>query len=232
MKVHHLCLTLPDLGDPTSRRRATMVMSSRWPVVAGRQFIIRIGFMSGSKFLRDATRSIAEEWLTRSGVVNNLGFQWTNDVARAEVRIRFDASGGSWSYLGTDATGVSASEPTMNFGWLTDSSEEDEIRRVVLHEFGHMLGLAHEHQNPANSIDWDKEAVYRDYERRGWSRAQIDTNLFAAYDEANVANTKFDPKSIMLYPIPPHHTRDGFSVGLNTDLSDLDLKLIRDQYGS
>ena len=33
--------------------------------------------------------------------------------------------------------------------------------RPILHEFGHALGLAHEHQNPAitSTIRWDETAV-------------------------------------------------------------------------
>jgi len=37
---------------------------------------------------------------------------------------------------------------TMNFGWLTPDTEDSEYQRVVLHEFGHALGLLHEHQHP------------------------------------------------------------------------------------
>jgi len=39
-------------------------------------------------------------------------------------------------------------EPTMNYGWLKDDTDDVEYRRVVIHEFGHALGAIHEHQNP------------------------------------------------------------------------------------
>lgn len=29
------------------------------------------------------------------------------------------------------------------------------------HEFGHALGLAHEHQNPAGGIEWNEEVILR-----------------------------------------------------------------------
>lgn len=31
---------------------------------------------------------------------------------------------------------------------LTDEMPSDEIQRIILHEFGHVLGLAHEQQHP------------------------------------------------------------------------------------
>lgn len=52
-----------------------------------------------------------------------LGLEFTevSDRSEPEVRIAFDQSDGSWSYVGRDVLGISASEPTMNFGWdLTD----------------------------------------------------------------------------------------------------------------
>ena len=37
----------------------------------------------------------------------------------------------------------------MNYGWLEPDTSTREYQRVVRHEFGHALGMIHEHQNPA-----------------------------------------------------------------------------------
>ena len=59
---------------------------------------------------------------------------------------------GSWSYLGTDATRVPKESFTMNLGFVD--------RSTVLHEFGHSLGLIHEHQSPfPGGFEWDRENV-------------------------------------------------------------------------
>ena len=48
----------------------------------------------------------------------------------------------------------------MNYGWFDSETTDDEYRRVVLHEFGHALGLAHEHQSPGVAIPWNEQKVY------------------------------------------------------------------------
>jgi hypothetical protein len=123
-------------------------------------------------------------------------------------------------------------QPTMNYGWLTPDSEDDEIRRVVLHEFGHALGLIHEHQNPAGGIQWDRDAVTRDLSGppNNWPADVIDHNMFETY-QANETNfTATDKDSIMMYPIPANWTLDGYTVGLNTELSATDRQFVHEQY--
>lgn len=117
----------------------------------------------------------------------------------------------------------------MNFGWLKPNSTDAEVERVVLHEFGHALGLVHEHQLPAGGIQWDQPAVYADLEPT-WSREKIQQNLFATVDPAEAAMTNLDPTSIMMYPIKKSWTLNGFSTGLNSKLSNIDVAFIHNMY--
>ena len=81
------------------------------------------------------------------------------NAAAAQIRISFKYTG-SWSTIGIDALDVPANQPTMNYGWLTADTEDAEYSRVVIHEFGHTLGLIHEHQHPEGGIPYDLEKVY------------------------------------------------------------------------
>jgi hypothetical protein len=120
----------------------------------------------------------------------------------------------------------------MNYGWLDENSTEEEIRRVVLHEFGHALGLVHEHQNPEGCMKWNYTQVIQDLSGppNNWPLEVIIHNVFQAHaaDETNF--TEVDPTSIMMYSLPASWTLDGFSIPLNSELSEKDKAFIREQY--
>jgi hypothetical protein len=148
------------------------------------------------------------------------------------IRISFRYAG-SWSTLGTSCKRVPKSQPTMNFGWLTVATDPDEARRVVLHEFGHALGLIHEHQNPKqNPIEWNRQAVIDDLARppNNWTVEQIEFNVFQPYAQAVLQNREFDETSIMIYPIPERWTTNGKSFELNSRISVKDAELIHEVY--
>ncbi len=153
-------------------------------------------------------------------------------IDKAHIRISFRGSG-HWSRVGTNSTDEdNPNRPSMNLD-LGSYSSDQEIRRVALHEFGHALGFYHEHQSPRGGINW-KQPDAMDYylEKTGWSRQRVQKNIFDPIDENEVTVSAFDRNSIMLYPIPPELTRDGFSVGWNTELSSTDINAAAAVYPS
>lgn len=224
----HFCSAfLPNTREADQQRqashRAAFLNGALWR--RGDQITIR--FLDGDTTLRDRVKVVAMEWLA----VANLGFDFRN-AGPTDIRISFTAGPGSWSYIGTTCRDVDEPKPTMNYGWLTPNSDEAELRRVVLHEFGHAIGLIHEHQNPLGGIRWNKDAVYRDLEGppNNWDKATIDSNMFRFYPPGEVTATPVDKDSIMLYPIPRAWTLDGFSAGLNGELSPTDKQLALNTY--
>ena len=219
---NYFCIS-PEPPEAQGQARAAIVERYMWP----RGATIKIKFLEGDPALQAKVAAVAKEWTGPD--MANLVFDFV-DSDDADIRIAFMPGRGSWSYIGTDCHNHDG--PTMNFGWLTADSSDDEIRRVVLHEFGHAIGLIHEHQNPNHPIQWNKDAVVHDLSGppNNWNLQTIQSNMFAKYELADVDATEVDKDSIMMYPIPISWTLDGFSAGLNSKLTDQDKELVRAIY--
>jgi hypothetical protein len=213
---------MPALDNFQDQPMLAIVTPKMWQV--GRT--LRCRFLGGDTKIQEKVIHYAQEWLKYA----DLGLSFGTDP-QSEIRISF-VEDGSWSNIGTDSLSVPANQATMNFGWLTRDTADNEYSRVVIHEFGHALGCIHEHQNPAGDIQWNKEAVYRYYmgPPNNWTKAQVDNNLFAKYSSNITQFSQLDGKSIMMYPIPKEFTTNGFSVGMNRELSPMDKTYIARWY--
>jgi serralysin len=178
---------------------------------------LRVRFLDGDPIVQQKIEAVAHQW----SQYINIRFEFGHDPD-AEIRISCKR-GGSWSYIGTGALSIPKDEATMNYGWLTPDSSDEDYSRVVLHEFGHALGMIHEHQHPEAGIPWNRDAVYRYYmDEMKWSREDVDNNLFAQYSTSVTQFSHFDTQSIMLYPVAKDLTTNGFEIGWNTHLSETD----------
>lgn len=199
---------------PSGRARAISPIGKQW--VNGST--IRIRFLDGTPEQQGMVEQFAPQWTEHA----NLSFVFTDDP-RAEVRVTFDANDGAWSYVGVDNLNIPLHAATLNLGW--------QDQGVILHEFGHMIGLSHEHQNPAGGIVWNEQAVIEDLSGppNYWDEATIRHNVLNKYSADQVHGTEFDEDSIMLYAFPDDWTQNMGPTHENDDLSDLDKAFIRSE---
>jgi hypothetical protein len=192
---------------------------------------ITVGFYKNqtTETVINKVKQYAQEWTQ----FVNIRFTFIDEVNQAMIRVGFKKDNTSWANIGRYALVVSQNEPTVNFGWLTDTTSEKEFKRVVRHEFGHVLGFIHEHQSPNAGINWKKDSVYAYYGRtQGWSRQQIDNNVFTKLSSVLTNSSAYDKSSIMHYPIPASITTDGFSVDWNTEFSATDKTFAAQAYAT
>src|SRR5262249_37045652 len=215
-----------DASNVIGPEAIAIVTLKKWP--NGKR--LRCRFLDGDEAQQAKVAAKAKLWEAYANVALDFG----NDPD-AEIRISFEADPGSWSAVGTDALierYFPKYQPTMNFGWLRDDTEDEEYERVVVHEFGHALGCIHEHQSPAAHLNWDKPKVYRLFmgPPNFWTKEQIDHNIFDRYSGTQTQFTEFDPKSIMLYAFPAELFLDHVGTNSNTTLSDMDKQFIATMY--
>lgn len=116
--------------------------------------------------------------------------------------ISYVDDGVSWSSIGTSTTGHK-SGITMA---LALSGDEECQRYVVVHQFGHALGLGHEHQmshitsalDEDDTVKWMMEACELT-EVKAREKFQADYKQ-CSYKCIAEEGLEFDPGSIMCYP--------------------------------
>lgn len=143
---------------------------------------------------------------------------------KGNVRINFDNTKGSYSYIGSDSIQNFAEDITVNYGWLDIGT--------VIHELCHSLGMVHEHQSPfGNEIEWNESVVYEwASETQGWDKETTKNNILDKYDATLLNGSQYDPESVMLYFYPPALTLNNKGTSLNTRLSATDVEWVFKMY--
>lgn len=203
------------------RRQATMRAAGRTRAIApiGKTWMngstLRVRFIGGTAAQKAKVKEQAGWWTAHA----NLKFAF-DDAPDAEIRVSFDPGDGAWSYVGTDCRGIPLNEATMNLGFMDGGT--------TAHEFGHAIGLAHEHQNPAGGILWNEAVVLREMAKSPnfWDEATTRHNILRKYAADQINGTAFDPKSIMLYFFPADWTLNGIGTAANEVLSELDKQFV------
>ncbi len=202
-----------DPNNLTSKPNAAII---NWHWQTGQT--IKIKFLDGEIAWHETVKRIASEWTTYA----NLKFEYVGINEKADIRIGFYLTGndnkyGAWSELGAKTEYMPQSKQTMRLGPLTGT--EDSMRRTILHEFGHALGLFHETTNPAANIQWDLPKTYKYYSLQ-FTKDEVDR--FIINKENTTEYSEYDPLSIMHYYIPASITTNGVAVYEQSILSKID----------
>jgi hypothetical protein len=220
----------PPPAQPTSRPRpgARASRRPRHPKLWNPGDELRVSFLDGSPRQRQFVERFAPIWTAYA----NIHFVFGED-SESEIRVSFTEPGASWAYIGTDVLEVPDSSSTVNFGWITDESLDREADQSILHEFGHVLGLQHEHQNPTAKIPWRKEAVARMFQGppNNWPEETVEQTIYATWDPGLFPFPKpFDRESIMAYIFPADLTGKRHAMGQNVSLSQGDKEFVQRLY--
>jgi hypothetical protein len=161
--------------------------------------------------------NVANEWSLFCG----MKFKAVARMSDSQIRVTFE-EGGYASAVGIEVMQQEYDHNyTMCLQGLDTLKDEIEFHRVVLHEFGHAIGLEHELQSPAANIPWDTAALYRYYyDHYRWKPDSVIHQVLTKLE--NVYYTGFDSTSIMIYAVPDTLTKGNYEIKWPTKLSETD----------
>lgn len=180
--------------------------------------------------LKQAIMNAAAQWLDHA----NLTFELREDNdSSAEIYIETDAP----ETLNQSDYGKYRPDPDGETMTLGIKPGHPRFELTVLHEFGHALGLYHEHQHPEANIPWDLDAV-REYVAAKFTQEEREDPAFAETLERlirqnylpityeTITTLRYDKQSIMHYAIDQSLTLTDWSSDWNFQLSDKDKQFI------
>lgn len=211
---------------------------------------LRVCFLGGNPTIRRAIADIARDWMKCGNVNLDFGQAAPGADPRVhqgpdeyEIHVTFmpnPVTGNAcWSLIGTEAKKAGQGEATMGFpGFNVSPPPMPYLKYYVLHEFGHALGLMHEHRKHRTGCRLDLAKVASSF--------PLGTSvelLKEQYEELNHFDQvvpgiqpNFDPKSVMNYCLPADWFDGGdgeaCAVGWNFELSDDDKRAIGLLYGN
>ena len=191
--------------------------------------VLNVVFLDGSQKQRQLIQQIAPNWLKKT----NLSFRFYDSMLNApsETHIRVSFLLQSGSRLGNHQDYLSK-DATMNlFDLATGRLSESGAKRLILHEFGHALGLTHEYRSPY--WPYGREVLQQilidctpKMERIGYTEQEAKSRcklVNKPVDPKKAKKTAYDEFSVMNYPtIFTTESGEEKTIRANSSLSYLD----------
>ncbi|KAI8711358.1 Peptidase M12A domain-containing protein [Fusarium sp. LHS14.1] len=191
------------------------------------KYFLYVCFLNGQSSDKDKVKSLIEEHYNTLRMRIRFVFLEDDDPRASDIRVLFISHGVSSSCIGTDAERhLQESTMTLNMHHNDQRSPEDRQKHRqadVLHEFGHALGMEHEHAHPECPIKWNYRIVQG---RRGWDAQKVTHNYRKLDKTSMTIRNAYDPKSIMHYPVERGDAQGGTVIPMNTELSDGDKEFL------
>ncbi|PIB42429.1 hypothetical protein AOA59_20435 [Pseudomonas sp. 2822-15] len=230
--IHHSLYSINSDSPPTNNEVADAPIAIRtkrgiaykyrlWP----QNSTITIAFMDTSP----AHRAIIQKHIEKNyAPLINLKLKFVEGT-QGDIRISTSADiAGDWSIVGTGALSEPANEPTMH---LDPHKAEDIFKMNILHEFGHALGLRHEHKHPDRTLDFNLPRLYELYKKKfNLDTIDVHEQILEKLKPADIIASDYDPKSIMHYNLSRLILWKQKTTGYNFTLSNNDKALLRSIY--
>lgn len=220
---NHLCLIKGPERKPLMLTEAVADSLYLW----NKNKILKVYFWKDDMDIGKDVLKIASEWTPYSGIKLIRVY----DRTESDIRVSFQTKG-FWSYIGSYAEKISKKEITLSLDSIFLPENIQRFRNVILHEFGHALGLIHEHQHPGFNIPWIKPKLFNYFKQTyNIDSTWVYEQVINKFNKTTGIYCTPDLNSIMIYSIPPGVTvNNKYVVDWPANLSELDKKFIKNIY--
>jgi hypothetical protein len=184
-----------------------------------------VTYLDGTPDYKAEVERFSQEWAKYA----NINFAFYSNIddlpysKNADVVISFNDQGNN-SFIGKDSRSLAKKgKKTMNLSIFKKEENINERRFIVLHEFGHALGLAHEHLRTDRNFYLDENKAYEYCEKIfHFGKEMCLHNMINTISGSKYYLSTYDPQSIMHYSLHPGFFDNKFSLRNNKSLSLLD----------
>lgn len=142
----------------------------------------------------------------------NLKFSFVDSGGKLTI-VNNGKSGGMTNCLGCESPVISISSAQVG---------------LVLHEFGHALGMHHEMKNPNLKLTWNVAVLTQMY---GGNEDLVKSQIVDKINPREVNALAFDKNSVMIYPLPATTNKEGVKMGWVNKYTDIDRQWLEITYG-
>lgn len=194
--------------------------------------VVGIKFLNGTQKMQDAVMKALGDW--EDALEGSLSFA-VSSHANA-LRTTFE-SGNKYVHASKIGNRLVSIAEAKRFETNPNSSS---ARGIVLHEFGHALGLEHEHFSPHLDITWRSDQEIADHINQHlkpgtvWTTGMVKRNITGPRPNIQVCGDKlaFDKKSVMGYAIWPQWNLENITTAPAHSLSNEDIACAQRLYPS
>lgn len=215
---------LAGCGEPQSIQDEKKIIKTALIASTGKLWknnsTIIVSFLDGTPEFKAEVETFAAEW-TRYANLNFAFYPELNKIPRgkqADIVITFNTNVHT-SAVGTDSRQRSPNEASMNLG-ITRDKNINTRRSIILHEFGHAIGLEHEHQHKDRTLSFDEEkAITACQQHINFTAEMCRMFILEKFPAGQYYFSPYDQTSIMHYTLHPSFYRDELDMQSNLSLS-------------
>ncbi len=180
-----------------------------------------VTFKDGTPEIKAEVERFAKEWTKYA----NLNFKFYPSAKEmpfysppADITITFNTNVHT-SAVGTDSRTMEGGIASMNLGILNDKNINTR-RSIILHEFGHAIGLEHEHQHKDRTLEFDQvKAIEACNKHINFTEEMCKMFILQTFKEGEAYFSKYDLFSIMHYSLHGDFFKEKIQMKANLSLS-------------